>query len=397
MNANVYRKVVALALAALSIPAGVMNAQEYQYKLSEGMATITKYIGSGGTVSIPSTIAGLPVAYIGDGAFAGCTTLTSVTFPDTVFGIGHTAFNSCSALSQVSLGKQLYSIGDAAFAFCFGLESIAIPAGVTTIGINPFASCTNLDAITVEALNPSFSSMDGVLINDVEKRLIAYPAGKIGTTYTISDGVQSIGDSAFSVCSHLATITIASSVTNLGNSSFGNCIGLSSMVIPNSVISIDAAAFAGCTNLAVVTISDSVVSLGSSVFSGCIRLREAYFQGIAPQAGGGVFHGNEQATVYYLPGTAGWGATFCDRPTAAWVLPAPIILRTGPDFGFHNGAFGFVISWATNASVVIEASPSAANPAWSAVGTNALVGGWSHFSDPQSGSGSSRYYRIHAH
>ena len=44
-----------------------------------------------------------------------------------------------------------------------------------------------------------------------------------------------------------------------------------------------------------------------------------YFQGNAPAAGSDVFDGDNEATVYYLPGTTGWGTTFGGLPTALWV------------------------------------------------------------------------------
>jgi hypothetical protein len=111
-----------------------------------------------------------------------------------------------------------------------------------------------------------------------------------------------------------------------------------------------------------------------------------------------VFYNDYQATVYYLPGTTGWGATFGDpfgyRPTALWSLPYPLILTSGPDFGVQTNGFGFIISWATNLSVVVEACTNLVNPAWSPVGTNTLTSGSSYFSDPQWTNHHARFYRL---
>ena len=50
----------------------------------------------------------------------------------------------------------------------------------------------------------------------------------------------------------------------------------------------------------------------------CTSLTGVYFQGNAPSlAGSSVFDGDNHATVYYLPGTTGWGSTFGGRPTVA--------------------------------------------------------------------------------
>jgi hypothetical protein len=64
----------------------------YSYTTNNGTITITKYIGPDGAVAIPSTINGLPVTSIGDAAFRGRTTLTSVAIPNGVTSIGNLAF-----------------------------------------------------------------------------------------------------------------------------------------------------------------------------------------------------------------------------------------------------------------------------------------------------------------
>jgi len=105
-----------------------------------------------------------------------------------------------------------------------------------------------------------------------------------------------------------------------------------------------------------------------------------------------LFYNATNATVYYLPGTTGWGPTFGGRPTALWVLPNPLILASS--VGVQTNAFGFIISWATNISVVVEASANLANPAWSPLATNPLTDGWSYFSDPDWTNRPARFYRL---
>jgi hypothetical protein len=95
-----------------------------------------------------------------------------------------------------------------------------------------------------------------------------------------------------------------------------------------------------------------------------------------------------------LPGTSGWGALFDGLPTAPWFLPNPQILNFEPGFGIQPGGFGFTISWATNASVVVEAATNLANPVWLPVSTNPLVNGTNYFSDPQWTNYPMRFYRA---
>ncbi len=119
-----------------------------------------------------------------------------------------------------------------------------------------------------------------------------------------------------------------------------------------------------------------------------------YFYGDAPSDGGDQFGYDLNATVYYLPGTSGWDTFGGGNPKAFWVLPTPIILNGDSSIELRTNAFGFIISWATNSSVVVEANTNWANPVWTTVGTNTLNNGSCYFSDPDWTNYPSRFYRI---
>jgi hypothetical protein len=149
------------------------------------------------------------------------------------------------------------------------------------------------------------------------------------------------------------------------------------------------------TSLTNVNIGSSVTDIWYGAFYGCTNLASVHFRGNAPSlVGGNVFYGDNLPIVCYLPGTTGWGATFGGRPTAPWVLPNPLILSFGSSFGVQTNRFGFTISWATNIPVVVEASTGLVHPIWSPISTNALIGGWSPFSDPQWLNYPKRFYRL---
>jgi len=214
------------------------------------------------------------------------------------------------------------------------------------------------------------------------------------TTVRLPNGVTNIPVAAFYSCINLTNATIPNSVASIDNYAFKYCASLVNVTIPASVRSLGTGAFAYCSGLTNITIGDRVSAIGDQAFVNCTNLTGVYFQGNAPSLGSMVFEGVNHGTAYFLPGTIGWGSIFGGLPTATWVLPRPWILNTGPGFGVQSNGFGFVISWATNTSVQVEASTSLAPAFWSPLGTNTLSKGSSYFSDPQWTNYPSRFYRI---
>ena len=169
-------------------------------------------------------------------AFRNCTSLTSITIPDSVSGIGVDAFFNCSSLKSITIPDSVTSIEGSTFKGCESLTSITIPDSVTSIGEWAFSGCESL------------------------------------TSITIPDSVTSIGGGAFYGCRSLTSVTIPDSVTSIGYRAFNSCSALSSITIPDSVTSIGFGAFANCSSLTSITIPDSVTSIGNGAFAYCTSL-----------------------------------------------------------------------------------------------------------------------------
>ena len=86
---------------------------------------------------------------IGEHAFKGCSSLTSVNIPSRVTWIGDEAFNFCSSLTSVNIPSSVTEIGKEAFYDCNSLISINIPSSVTKIGEYAFSGCSSLTNINI--------------------------------------------------------------------------------------------------------------------------------------------------------------------------------------------------------------------------------------------------------
>ncbi len=212
------------------------------------------------------------VESIGNYAFKYCSNLTSITIPNSVTSIGDSAFNDCRSLTSITIPNSVTSIGGYAFESCSSLTSITIPNSVTSIGGYAFEFCSSLTSINVDSNNEKYMSDNGVLYTKDKKILIKYPGKKEGTEYLILQGVESIEDYAFYMCTSLTNITIPNSVTSIGQEVFSDCRSLTNITIPNSVTSIGSNAFGYCRSLTNIVIPSSVTSIGDHAFYDCESL-----------------------------------------------------------------------------------------------------------------------------
>lgn len=258
------------------------------------MAEVTymnsSYNSYSGPVTIPDKFTYDGVEYtvtsIGDKAFYRCTSLISVTIPNSVTTLGICAFQGCIGLTSVTIPNSVATIGDAAFYQCTGLTSVTIGNSVTTIGNNAFQYCTGLTSVTIPSSvitigDYAFDECSGLTSVTIPNSVTTignsafYGCGSL-TSVTIPNSVTYIGNYAFGECTGLTSVTIGNSVTIIGWNAFSHCIGLTSVTIPNSVITIRNSAFYECTGLTSVTIGNSVTNIQSQVFAECRKLEDVY-------------------------------------------------------------------------------------------------------------------------
>ena len=261
--------------------------------------TVTDCDSSVTKANIPHTIKGVTVTSIGEEAFYGCISLTSVTIPDSVTSIGGSTFYNCTSLTSVTIPDSVTSIGDRAFCICESLTSVTIPDSVTSIGGSAFNGCTSLTSVTIPDSVTSIGdyafygceSLTSVAIPDSVTCIGNCAFWKCSSlaSVTIPDSVTSIGEYTFSQCTSLTSVTIPGSVTSIGEYTFSQCTSLTSVTIPDSVTSIGGQAFYKCTSLTSVTIPDSVTSIGEQAFSYCKSLTSVTIPDSVTSIGDGAF------------------------------------------------------------------------------------------------------------
>ena len=152
----------------------------------------------------------------------------------------------CSRLTSIPIPNSIWKIGSSAFKGCSSLTGIKIPNSVHDIGLFVFDSCSSLVSIAVQPGNPKYDSRNNcnAIIKKYNNKLVQ------GCKNTI----------------------IPTSVTSIGEYAFHNCIGLTKIKIPSSITKIYKGAFEGCSNLASIEIPFSVTDISYSAFFNCSNL-----------------------------------------------------------------------------------------------------------------------------
>ena len=268
------------------------------YPKFKGVTVISGEVYSSGPYTVPST-----VEKIGDYAFSE-SYIVEVNVPSNVKTIGAYAFYNCEALETVTLAEGVETLGDSAFCFdVYGeqslLTSLALPATLSAFGENAFPeNCL----LAVAEGNKNYSSDSyGVLFNADKTTLIKYPSLSEYTEYvmpstvvtvqehafysaenltavTLSDNLETIGNSAFCYCSSLKTVeSKTGNVKTIGSNAFYRCELLENLCPLKNIETIGIFAFGYCYKLTEITLSASLEEIGSSAFNQCSTLKDVYY------------------------------------------------------------------------------------------------------------------------
>ena len=308
------------AITSVVLPDGITSIGENAFNGCESLTSVT--FGKNSQLSS-----------IGPGAFNYCYSLESITIPESVTSIGSDAFYYCYGLRSVTFGEnsQLTSIGEGAFNWCESLESITIPASVTSIGEWAFVECYRLVEVwNLSKLNITAGSEDNGYVGYYAKRVetepsesyvytdengyVIYYDGKVKalinyigneTKLTIPDDITELNCFALSDCYNITSVTFGenSQLTSIGDGAFNWCESLESITIPDSVTSIGEGAFCCCAKLTSITIPDGVKSIGNHAFAGCTALESITIPDSVLSIGYSAFEGCTALKNITIPGS----------------------------------------------------------------------------------------------
>ena len=341
----------------MSVPTPTYTDGDWGYELSGTAARIVSYSGTGGgVITIPATVGGYSVYYVGSGqsgetVFPTTIQATGLTIPSSVYFIDKNAFKGCSGItgpltiststdiyqeafsgcSGLTGGLRIKSADNSSFYQCTGITSVELTGG--TVGLNAFNGCTGLTKIT----------------------------------FPNNANIQS---SACAGCTNLTEIVFNGKVYALSGSSFKGCTSLTSVTVPQSTQTLGTGVFEGCTSLTNVTFSEGVTALSNELFKGCTALEEVNLPSTITSIsggnyGGGTFQGCTSLKKLDLKeGLVTIGqAAFKDCTGVIAPIVIPSTVTTIAAYSFQNvGAESLI--------VLSDAVPSSGDPYASFIGSN---------------------------
>lgn len=183
-------------------------AQELQYTVINGEATITGFSGQPESIVIPPELEGAPVTEIRDNAFYKCSSLREIVLPEGLQKMGHHCFFECTSLEKIIIPDSVSETGMGCFEGCTSLEEIILPEKLTILPESCFRDCPSLKSIILPQN-----------ITDIQKFCFAGCSALSGISF--SGNLVSIGDLAFYGCNSAGDLFIPDSVKYIGIHSLG--------------------------------------------------------------------------------------------------------------------------------------------------------------------------------
>ena len=232
------------------------------------------YTGNDSVITVPGYFNGGCVKKVAASAFSGNTNINKITFNKTTTTIGEGAFEGCTNLTSIT-GTGVTNIESEAFKDCTSLTTISM-SELLSIGERAFSGCTSLTTLKLSKLN---TIGDYAFENSKINTLTATRLTTIGngafygssiTTVSLN-AVTTIGDNAFEKCNNITDITLTNKITALGDYAFSGCANLVSATL-EGIVALGNGTFKDCVALTNIT-ANSLTLIGDYTFSGCTALK----------------------------------------------------------------------------------------------------------------------------
>lgn len=389
----------------------------YYINYDENYAAITDYEGEEEEVSVPSQVSGYAVRSLEAGVFDNCTAV-KISIPSTIKQLSAASFGSCyyveefivsdgstdfksvdgvlfnkngdtlisypsgktdekyvipaevkevpvhafyyaSRLKSLEIGSGITSLPAEAVYGCQSLETVTLGKSLTDFEAESVYACMSLKEFVVNEANPSFKALSGVLYNSEGSRLVCYPMGMPGESFTVPAGVSEISDGAFEGNSELKSVSLpeemsligrkafaATKITNVSCSgkietvrsyAFMKCEALTVFPFAEGLTAIEDGAFYGCSALTGLSLPKTVTKVGAYAFGDCSALTEIVMDEAVESIGDYAFMNCAAVgSVKMSPAVTGIGAHAFDGLAAVKSIEIPSSVTYIGDAAFAN-------------------------------------------------------------
>ncbi len=303
------------ALTSAVISQGVQEIPESAFAECSSLTSVT----------LPEKLTG-----IGAEAFGWCYKLQNITLPASVQTLGENAFRCCKRLTEMVIPFGIIKINSGLFAECSSLTSLVLPSSVGEIYPWAFNGCNALSNVEFTGTEAQWNAMhtysywdeksildtipiqftgiayeDGIYryvedgqsgkvlisgLTDAGKTLSSLEipaiwnrklveaiapyafAGSSVQEAVLSEGIRTLGTSAFDGCHALEKISLPSTLISIGDYAFHDCDALQSLTIPDEITELGSAVCSGCRSLSSVYLPDGITSIADFAFSNCEKI-----------------------------------------------------------------------------------------------------------------------------
>lgn len=294
------------------------SASDFEWTEENGVVTVTKYIGTSGTVRVPTTIEGKPVKGIGDAAFADNTALKSLYLPDSITRLGKGILKGCTAIESLRTPQMAMYDDETYYLGYLFAESVTL-GNETPWRDNSALVPASLKYLSVGRMSelPDYALFDCndlecVRLEDCVEQIGSYAMFQCERLVALrADGLTSVGDYGLAKCRTLTRLEFSDRMTSFGFGMLEGCGELRRLTLPfvgktatektylgylfgasvpefsksfyppylveinllSGCTSLGANAFWECVSLTRISLPETLSSIGLRAFEGCVRLQ----------------------------------------------------------------------------------------------------------------------------